>query len=285
MLARGFILCAVLLSLVGCKSGSTAKEADDVPLVAKAGEDAYSVADFKQDYVSTGIIKDSSYNSKRVIEKWATEALFYQEALKRLEADEIDVEKQVEDYKRSLVNYIYQSRLIDANLDTNVSREEIETYYNDHRDNFVLKENLIKVNYLKVPVNASGLGKIKKLVWSQAEKDKLQLRELCSQFAENFFMNDSTWLYLEDIKKEIPALREQPDFNLSTGRVVEFSDEAYYYYLKVRDVKVKNGLSPINFEYQNIKHFIINNRKTQLINEYKKTLLEKAKADKTFQVY
>lgn len=285
MLARGFILCTVLLSLVGCKSGSTAKEADDVPLVAKAGEDAYSVADFKQDYVSTGIIKDSSYNSKRVIEKWATEALFYQEALKRLEADEIDVEKQVEDYKRSLVNYIYQSRLIDANLDTNVSREEIETYYNDHRDNFVLKENLIKVNYLKVPVNASGLGKIKKLVWSQAEKDKLQLRELCSQFAENFFMNDSTWLYLEDIKKEIPALREQPDFNLSTGRVVEFSDEAYYYYLKVRDVKVKNGLSPINFEYQNIKHFIINNRKTQLINEYKKTLLEKAKADKTFQVY
>ncbi len=275
-------LCFVSL-WVSCKQGGSEPEAG-VKMIAKAGDENYSLDDFKQDYISTGIVKDSSYNSKKVIDKWATESLFYQEALKRLNAEEISVDKQVEEYKRSLINYVYQSRLIEANLDTTVTGQEIENYYNDHRDNFILKENLIKVNYLKVPVSAVALPKIKKLVWGQTEKDKQQLRDLCAQFAENFFMNDSTWLYLEDIKKEIPALRDQPDFNLSTGKVVEFSDDQYYYYLKVRDVKVKNGLSPINFEYQNIKRFIINNRKTQLITEYKKTLLEKAKSNKTFKI-
>ena len=98
-------------------------------------------------------------------------------------------------------------------------------------------------------------------------------------------MNDSTWLFLDDIKKEIPALKEQPDFNLSMGRVVEFTDDQYYYYLKVKDVKVKNGLSPINFEAQNIKKFIINKRKTRLITDYKKTLMEKARTDKKFIIY
>ena len=45
---------------------------------------------------------------------------------------------------------------------------------------------------------------------------------------------------------------------------------------------VKNGLSPINFESKNIRKFIINNRKTQLISQYKQILLEKAKTNKTF---
>lgn len=284
MIINRFFLLSFVVVLTACKQGASDLE-EGVKMVAKAGDESYALEDFKQDYISTGIVKDSTYNSKKVIDKWATESLFYQEALKRLNTDEVSVEKQVEEYKRTLINYIYQSRLIEANLDTNVTGQEIENYYNEHRDNFILKENLIKVNYLKVPVSATALPKIKKLVWGQTEKDKQQLRELCAQFAENFFMNDSTWLYLDEIKKEIPALRDQPDFNLSTGRVVEFSDDQYYYYLKVRDVKIKNGLSPINFEYQNIKRFIINNRKTQLITEYKKTLLEKAKANKTFKIY
>lgn len=254
----------------------------EAKIVATAGNEKLNIDEYAEDFVSTGIIKDSVYNAKKSIEKWAIESLFYQEAIEKLSNEEINIEKQVNDYRKSLVNYIYQTKLIEANLDTIITREEIEAYYDEHRDNFILKENLIKVNYLKVPVRAPALVKIKRLLWSVNPKDKEQLKSLCEQNAENFFMNDSTWLFLEDIKKEIPALREQPDFNLSNGKVVEFADDLYYYYLKVKDVKVKNGLSPINFEYQNIKKFIINNRKTQLIDQYKVTLLEKAKANKSF---
>ncbi len=87
------------------------------------------------------------------------------------------------------------------------------------------------------------------------------------------------------LKKKCRRLRDQPDFNLTQGRVIEFSDDLYYYYLRIKEVKVKNGLSPLNFERQNIKNFIINKKKTELINQYKFQLLEKAKSEKKFQVY
>jgi hypothetical protein len=261
------------------------KNTDTSKLVAMAGNEQLGQDEFKENYLTTGIVKDSGYNAKRSIENWAIESLFYQEALTKLNKEEIQIEKKVEEYKKTLINYIYQTKLIEANLDTNITQEEIQHYYDEHRDNFILKENILKVNYIKVPVKAPALVKIKRLVYSQNPKDKEQLIVLCTQNAENFFMNDSTWLFLEDIKREIPALRDQPDYNLGIGRIVELTDENYYYYLRVKDVKIKNGLSPINFERQNIRKFIINNRKTQLINEYKLLLLEKAKADKTFTIY
>jgi len=276
----------VFLVLVSCNNGSDKKETVSKP-VAKAGNEVLSLNDYKENYISIESVKDSSILAKKSIENWAIESLFYQEAMSKLNADEMEIDKQVEAYKKSLVNYIYQTKLIEANLDTNITRREIEQYYSDHEDNFILKENIVKVHYFKIPVKAPGLEKIKRLLRSYVyvPKDVDQLKNLCMQNAENFFMNDSTWLYLEDIKKEIPKLRDQPDFNLGQGRVLEFTDELYYYYLRIKEVKVKNGLSPLNFEKQNIKNFIINKKKTQLINDYKFQLLEKAKTEKVFEVY
>ena len=271
--------------IIACKPSEKEEGNEVIKPVAKAGNEKLGLDEFRENFVTTGIIKDSTYNAKKSIESWAIEALFYQEAIEKLNEDEMQIEREVLNYKKTLVNYIYQTKIIEANLDTTITRKEIEDYYNEHRDNFILKENILKVNYFKIPIKAPALAKIQRLVRSVNPKDKEQLKVLCIQNAENFFMNDSTWLFLDDVKKEIPGLKEQPDFNLSFGRVVEFTDSDYYYYLKVKDVKVKNGLSPINFESKNIKKFIINTRKTQLISQYKQLLLEKARSDKTFIMY
>lgn len=283
---RSIIYILICFILVSCNLGKSDAEPAS-KTIAKVGNESLSLDEYKENYISIESVNDSTILAKRSIESWAIESLFYQEAMTKLNADEIDIDKQVEAYKKSLVNYIYQTKLIEANLDTNITLPEIEQYYSEHEGNFILKENIVKVNYFKIPVKASGLEKIKRLLRSYAyvPKDIEQLKNLCMQNAENFFMNDSTWLFLEDVKKEIPKLRDQPDFNLSQGRVVEFTDDLYYYYLKIKEVKVKNGLSPLNFEKQNIKNFIINKKKTELINQYKVQLLEKAKAEKQFELY
>jgi hypothetical protein len=277
------IVFASLLFLNGCKNEKEKTGEKEKPL-AIAGNEELMAEELKDMLISTGNPKDSVGSEVKSIERWATDALFYQEALTKLAEDEMQVDRQVQEYKKSLVNYIYQTKIIEANLDTNVSKEEIENYYNDNKNSFILKDNIIKVNYYKIPLKVPVLDKMKRFIYSAVPKDKEQLQTLCLQYAENFFVNDSTWLYLDDIKKEIPKLKDQPDLYIYQGRIVELSDDQFYYYLKIKDVKVKNSVSPINFEKQNIRNFIINRRKTQLIEQYKQQLLEKAKAGKKFQI-
>jgi len=275
----------ILLFATTCKNKVGSEDNAVVDAVAKAGEVELSSEELKASIGSNELGKDSSLLRLKIIDHWAQESLFYQEAVSKLYEEEMLIDKQVEAYKRELVNYIYQTKIIEANLDTTIEMEEITQYYNLHRDNFILKENIVKVNYIKVPLKAPPIEKIKRFVLSVNPADVAQLKILCSQHAENYFLNDSTWLFMDEIRREIPALKDQPDVSLYAGRVVQYVDDNYFYFLKIKDVKVKNALSPLNFEKQNIKKFIINGRKTALINQYKQLLLEKAKSEKKFVVY
>lgn len=267
-----------------CKGETTVAENQTGKIIANVENTNFYDNDLNEVAPSGINKKDSSAFAKKAIEDWAIETLFYNEALEKLNKEEITIDKQVEDYKKQLVNHIYQTKLIEANLDTNVSKPEIENYYNNNKESFVLVDNIVKVNYFKIPLKAVGLEKIKRLVNATSEKDKQQLNTLCSQYAENYFTNDSTWLYTEDLKKEIPMLKQREEINLSKGKTLELTDEFYYYYLKIKDEKLKNTLSPINFEINNIKIIIVNNRKTLLIQQYKKQLLENGLKEKRVNI-
>lgn len=268
------IIFFVLLLTVSCKQSVDKTGTEESEILANVGDQKLTKTQFLDAAIKTLNSSDSAEMAKQQLNAWLTEAIFYEEAKSKLLEEEVDIESQVNDYRKELVNHIYQTKLIEANLDTNVSAGEIEAYYNNHLDNFILKDNIVKVNYYKIPLKAQGLEKMKRLLNATSEKDKLQLANLALQYAENFFNSDSTWLYLEDIKKEIPNLREQPDLVLNKGRVMEFNDDFYFYYLKIKDEKIRNSPSPLSFERQNIKSFIINKRKTDLINQYKKQLFE-----------
>ncbi len=268
--------------LVSCDMNSK-KEA--VPLIAKVGEKNLSKEEFKLVNFMAGATKDSVAIAKKTIERWAQDELFYQEAQKKLFEEDLNVTYEVEKFKKELINYRYEIKLIENNLDTTVSKAEVEEYYNSNPDNFVLKDNIVKVNYIKVPLASKGIDKIKRCIYSANVKDKEQLNGLCAQFAENYFINDSTWLLLEDVKKEIPLLKDLPQYNFYAGRTFDYSDNLNYYYIKIKEIKIKNTLSPLNFETKNIKNILLNRRKMQLIKDYKQQLLEKAKVDNTLKVY
>ena len=279
---KGYLFFGIVF-LVSCAGTDVVEPLAKQHLIAKAGKEGLELTDYNLLFVGTDRISDSMAYSKKLIDNWAMEALLYEEALQKLSEDEIKIEKQVQDYKKTLVTHLYQTRLVEVNLDTLVSEEEIRNYYNEFRDNFLLKDNIIKVDYVKVPILSADIEKIKRLLKLNLPKDREALKELCIKNADNFFLNDSTWLYTADIKKEIPKLSEQPDFSFYAGKIVQFEDENYLYYLKIKEVKIKNALSPLHFERQNIKKYILLGRRVELLNAYKHNLLGEARASGRFQ--
>lgn len=78
-----------------------------------------------------------------------------------------NVDEQLEEYRNSLVAYAYEREYIREKLDTTISSEEVEKYYNEHPDNFQLKDNIIKCIFLRVPKNAPKIDRLRVLYKSE----------------------------------------------------------------------------------------------------------------------
>lgn len=283
---KAVILSSILsLTIISCnKNSADTTNASEKP-IAKINNSYLYKGDIKHISGKDITLSDSTALVQSFINKWASNEAFYQQALNYLTDEELNVDKEVEAFKKELITYKFQTKLIDEKLDTTISEQQIEDYYNANPENFLLKSNIVKVLYVKTPLATPNLEKLKKLCFSTNPKDAEQLKSMCIQYANNFYMNDNTWLMFDDLKKEINQLNEVPDYTIQNGKTFEFTDNTSYYFLKIIEVKSKNTLSPLNFERANIKSMLLNQRKQQLINAIKKDFFDKAKSNKELEIY
>ncbi len=228
---------------------------------------------------------DSAVLVKKYINNWIREMLIVKKAEDNLGEEEKNVNKQLQDYRNSLIVYSYEKALVNQQLDTVVGNEEIEKYYNDNPSNFELKDNIIKVLYIKVSRKAPSLEKVKKWYKSDVEKDRASLDSYCHQFAENYYLDDNTWLLFDDLLKEIPIETYNKELFLKNNRYVEVQDSTSYYFLNIKGFKIKNSLSPLAFEKENIRNIILNKRKLSLITKMKNDVYDDALSSKKFETY
>jgi hypothetical protein len=194
------------------------------------------------------------------------------------------VKKQLDDYRKSLITFAYEQALISQNLDTNVTDAVIEQYYQEHPSDFELKDNIIKVTYVKVKKNAPKVDKLRLLYRSDLDKDAASLKSYCVQFAENYFIDNNTWLLFDDLLKEIPIKMYDKELFLQNNRFVEVQDSLSMYFVNIKGFKIKNSLSPLSFERENIRSIILNRRKLELINKMKDDVFEEAVKNKEFEL-
>jgi len=229
--------------------------------------------------------KDSIELIKKFIQQWVQDELVLQYAKSNLTDEQLNIEKEVEEYRKNLIIYNYQKELISQKLDTVVQAAEIEKYYNTYSSNFVLKDNIAHVYYIKLNKKTPGIEKVKKWYVSNNPKDIDNLRSFCIQFAENYFLDDNTWLLFDDILKEVPIENYNTELLLKNNTNIELADSSFVYFLRIKGYKIKNSVSPLSFEKDNIKNIIINKRKLQLIDEMKREVYNKALDNKDFEIF
>ena len=138
--------------------------------------------------------------TKNYINNWIKKTILLYQAEKNLPDDKLEFEKQLEDYRNSLVIYQYESMLIQQRLDTVISEEEMEHYYQNHKQNFELKDNIVKVNYIKTSQSDKKLNRYKKLLLSKEQTDRDSLIFYCENNAETFLLDSSRWVLFQDLR-------------------------------------------------------------------------------------
>ena len=280
-----FILwITIILSLSSCSYFQKEKE-----LKRNAVARVYDKYLYKKDLrglVSAGTSKeDSIMVVKNYIDNWIRQNVILHKAESNLAEEDKNVEQQLNEYRNSLITYIYQSELIRQRLDTIVNDEEIEKYYKDNQRNFELKDNIIKAMFIRIKKDAPKLKKVREWYKSNDEKDRELLEEYCHQYAGDFNLDTETWMLFDDLLKKVPVKTYDKEEYLRNNRFIEITDTNDIYFVNIRGFMIKESLSPLSFEKENIRALIINKRKLKLVQEMEKAAYDQALKNNDLEIY
>lgn len=283
---RIFFLGALMLSnceFIKMKSSQGDDEVKRSPVARVSSTFLYR--DELTGIVAAGTDKDdSTVRVEAYVTSWIRKQLLINEAARKIDIDEAAVERKILDYRFSLIAYEYQSFFVKQNLDTAFSNEQIEKYYKDNIDNFILKQNIVQATFIKVPKTAPRTNKIKPLIFS--DKEMKELKSYCLSFSAAYHLSDSTWMVFDELVKNSP-LAEIPNKIqfLKAYTYYETSDDSYLYFLKVGKYRISDNISPLEFVKDDIRNIILNKRKVELAKKLEDDVYNNAVNENEFEIF
>jgi hypothetical protein len=229
---------------------------------------------------------DSTARVEAYVDSWVRKQLLIQEATKKIDINEAEVERKILDYRYSIIAYEYQTYYIKEHLDTAIRPGEIEKYYKENIDNFVLKQNIIRATFLKVPKNAPQIKKVKEMIFAKTDEGKAELKSFCLSFSAAYHISDSTWMIFDELVRNSPIVEipNKVQF-LKTNPYYETEDDNYLYFLKVDEYRISDNVSPLEFVRDEISNIILNKRKVELAKKLEDEVYNNALEQNDFEIY
>jgi hypothetical protein len=274
----------ILLLIVTASCATFFKKKSERAL-ARVYDDYIYESDLKGLVTAGTLPKDSLVITRNYIESWIRQRLMIRQAEKNLSASQMDFTKQLDNYKNSLTIYAYENALVSQSLDTLVTDEETQNYYDANQQNFLLKDNIVQIQYVKLPLKSPISKQIKKLLDSDDQSDKTKLADLCEKNSADYFLDNENWLPFSEVLKQIPIKTYNQEEFLKNHRDLEYQDSMFVYLVRFKDFKIKENVSPLNFEKQRIHDIILNKRKIELINRMQDDIYSNALKKNVFEIY
>jgi len=229
---------------------------------------------------------DSTALYQNYINKWAKKQLLLKKAEDNLTPSlKNEISDQLEETRSNLVIYQYQRQMILQKLDTVLTDSEIENYYANNENSFVLSSNIVKALFIKLPLETPDLNKIRVLARSSDHKDLQQLETYCYQFAEKFDDFNEDWISTDQLSVELPQHIENEDNFLKRNTFFETSDSTSEYLVSIRDYRLRASLAPFEYVRDDIKRIIWNSRRFEFLQTLENGIFNEALKENSFKIY
>ena len=188
---------------------------------------------------------DSIIYVQNIINNWATTQLLIDGAnLNLTKETQTEFEQLVQQYKSDLYTSAYVEALVNKNLDTSITDQELDEVYSSNKQLFVLKEDLLKMRYVNVNASLSNLEEVKKRFKRYNAEDKTRLDSISIQF-NSFYLKDSIWIKSEQAISKIKPL--QIGFNkvlLKKPNFIQLKDSLGLYLMQINEVLERGSQAP-----------------------------------------
>jgi hypothetical protein len=276
----------VIFSVCGLVACSTVQKQAEEQKVASV-EDKHLYASDLAGLVGKGVPPaDSAAIVTNYIETWARKQAMLVKAEKEVELDNQEIEQKIADYRYDLMIYELEKKYLQQNLDTTVTDEQIQKYYEQNPANFELKQNIVQGSLIRLPKGTPDIEKARRWIKQKEESSRAELKNYCYRYASTYVIGDSTWMDFESMISHSP-FRELPNKTqfLKQHTYAENTDEEGIYLLAIDDYKIASQASPLSFVRNQVRDVILNQRKTALIRSFEQKVYKEAKENNKIKVY
>ncbi len=270
------IVCIIIaaLSVCSCTLYENFTKGDKV---AQVGRAALYKTDLEK-VIPKGISsQDSASLAQQYIHSWAVKQLMLQKAEEQLPKGEKDVAGLLEDYRTQLLVFRYENKFVEERLDTVVTDEEREHYYNTHQSSFIGKNGVFKGRLVKMQNSSPNLQVMRKLAQKRDIEDLEALEQLAYNSAYKYSDYDNNWVDLNIVAKDAGAPLAQLQKIISDAKLFgEYKDTVYTNVLQILDYVAPGEVTPFEYNSEKIKEIIISRRKQELLSNLQRDILNDA---------
>ena len=230
--------------------------------------------------------EDSISMIKSYIDNWVREELILAQAQYNLpEEQEAEIDNEVNEYRSSRIVYAYERELIRQKLDTLISEDEIQVYYDANKKNFELKDYIVRGNYVKLEKNVPKKDQAISWFIDGGEELFAELKDYCFQYASTFILDTAQWIYFKELRKQSGIEALNIEYFLKENQQLQFEDEYYLHLLRIDEYLMKDSISPLALEKENIRNILLNQRKLDLVKTMHNQIYKNALKKEKFEIF
>ncbi len=220
------------------------------------------------------------------IDRWIKKQLKLREAERLFSDSAEDIDRQVEEYRQSLLIRKLDQYYVDRSIDTAFTDDEIAAYYKAHQSDFRLDRTIVKGRILQFDDSYRQSKKLLELMASPSSERQQDFRDLCAK--NDFRLTDftDTWVDFQEFLSYLPTLRSQNyDAALDSRGVQQMRDSYARYYYRIDAVLRAGDPIPLELVRGNIRRILFNKRQSELIRSHEEELYGKAASEGDFRIY
>ena len=260
------------------------EEKEKIPL-AQVGDNILYKEDVEKVIPNNLSGTDSALWADDFVKKWVRSELVVLNAEQNLSPEQKNVNKELNEYRNSLLTYRYKNELMVQKMDTIITSGEISTYYQQHKNEYILKNNIVKAIFIKIPFELANAENIKRLCKDNDPQKLAQLNEYCMQYAKTYDRFGDQWINSANVFNQLPEGIGDEDRFLKRNQFAESSDTDYYYFICIRDYRMAGETAPQEYVEPEIRNILLNDRKIKFLKDIEEDIYQEGVASNKFKIF
>ena len=278
----------IFLTIIGlivlCSCDFINQDNLDIP-IARVNDSYLYKKDIKDLIFENTSKDDSTLIVANFINRWATKQLLIDQSIINLTQEKQDAYNNlVNQYKTDLYIEAYKSSIVAKRLDSVITFEELEKFYNQNKENFKLNDDLLKIRYIHIDENFSNTKELVEKFKRFDSIDKYELTKLSIKF-KAFNLNDSIWIKNDLLIRVLPVLKQNNIQVLKKTNFTQLQDSLGVYLVKIEAVLKTNDIAPLSYVKPTIEQIVLNKRKQEILKKIEKEITIDAIKNKNFELF